>query len=380
MKQLLILTFLAVVCVVHAQDEQSNHSRSLRVYSGIPYQRVNSTDNWYIPDYELGFDLNHSIRLSKQFHVSFGAGLNYSQYRTDPYVRTYLTYTYIPVLGIYESSFASDDYERQTLGKLLNVRVPLNIEYMPTGRWRPYAKLGFLLDFEVWNRSTDVYAHTNSPAPVITPFGQGDVTSQNFLLSGSAAVGVKYSRGNMNFLLGITSQMGFYNSEILEKVTLNRLSFGPELTIRKTIPHTNFPHQGKQANDSISNARPSYLYLEIGGSGFLGSLNFEKNMVRNGDWRLNAKIGGGVFYDGYDAYPSLPVGLSWIYGPKHSIELGVDAVPVMGDFSYSYVSPRIGYRGEMGKRFLMRVTATGLWFVDGGGFFVIPGISFGAKL
>jgi len=76
MKQLLTLTFLVIVCMVNAQDEQSNHSRSLRVYSGTPYQRVESTDNWHIPEYELGFDLNHSIRLSKQFHISFGSGLN----------------------------------------------------------------------------------------------------------------------------------------------------------------------------------------------------------------------------------------------------------------------------------------------------------------
>lgn len=80
-----------------------------------------------------------------------------------------------------------------------------------------------------------------------------------------------------------------------------------------------------------------------------------------------------------NAQLSMPIGLNWISGEKQGFEVGVDVVPVIGSLSNSYLAPHAGYRAELGRKFLLRVTAVGWWFIDGD-VLVVPGVSLGARL
>ena len=375
MKLFLTFTLSILAFAVCSQDSISRNSRSFRIYSGAPFQAVGSTGDWYTPDFEIGFDVSHSVRIKNRFYVSLGLGANYSQFRTDPFVRTWTTLSFSPLSGTTSNSY-TDDYERQTRGSFVNVRIPLQLEYIPIGKWALYGRAGFLFDIEVSYNSVDVFAHSNLAAPESYWYGSSDLYSHEFLLSGTASGGLKYRKENLELLFGLTSQIGFFDFN--KNIRVDRIGIGAEFCIRKTIPNTEFPHRERDQSGSVKKPRSEYLFVEFGGSGYLGSLNYERTLIKNGEYRLNAKAGIGAFLAG-NAQLSLPIGLNWISGEKRGFEIGVDVVPVIGSFSNSYLAPHAGYRAELGRKFLLRITAVGWWSIDGD-VRVVPGVSLGARL
>ena len=171
-----------------------------------------------------------------------------------------------------------DSYERETLGSYSNLRIPLHLEYIPKGKWKPYVKAGFVLDVEVYGRSTDVYANTNNSAPVNSwvhsPSVRGDEMFLSTLLSG----GIKYRHKEIDLLFGLTSQIGLFS--FYNQVEVNRLALGVEFGIRKGISNGIMPNRGQKRNDSISKEKARYVYVEGIGSGGLVSLNFERCLAR----------------------------------------------------------------------------------------------------
>lgn len=117
---------------------------------------------------------------------------------------------------------------------------------------------------------------------------------------------------------------------------------------------------------STRNLRKNALYVELGGTGVLGSLNYSR-IVPFGEKHGLALAAGVAFYG--DAI----VNASYLYGKTNKfLEAGVGY-----SFVENFITPQIGYRFQGKKGFLFRATVMYLTdeeFVDGT---LFGGLSFG---
>jgi hypothetical protein len=95
----------------------------------------------------------------------------------------------------------------------------------------------------------------------------------------------------------------------------------------------------------------------------------EFRLASFGKTSLNAMVGFGyVSYVSYSGSYMFPIGLNVVYGNKrHFAEAGARLtwIPVNGDIEGDFftLQPEIGYRINLGKRFLARLAYTPYWWL-----------------
>lgn len=375
MKFILTLTLSILALVSNAQDSLSRHAFSSSFYAGVPLQQYLSTSEWYKPGVEFGFTQSYSVRLKNRFFLSVGVGINHREYSTDPFIRSWTTYSYSPLQGVYNVQNHTDESERQTRGSFTRVKVPLQMEYMPLGKWTPYARAGFVFDAEIRGSSTDVYANTTTELPVADQSYE-TVYSEDFSLSATLSGGIKYGVGNVELLFGLSSQVGLTN--LRRNYGSNNASIVGEISIRKTIAHDKFPHQTAIKIDPLKHDKKNYLYIEGIGSVPWASLNYERSIFQYAKNRVHARIGFSAEKSGSGVNTIVPLGLTYIYGRKHGFEAGSEFVQVFGH-QHSYLASHLGYRVEMDKNVLLRFNVVGAWYHATNQFFIMPGASLGFR-
>ncbi len=376
MKTLLTFTLTLAAFATFAQDSISRHAFTSSFYAGVPFQQEHSTKDWYEPGYEIGITQSYSFRLKDRFFVSLGVGINYQEYRSEPYKRTWTTYQYYPLLGLSTPVYNVDDYERQTVGKYTRLRVPLLVEYMPAGKWTPYAKAGVTLDAQFNERTDDVYAETQTSLPY-TEQSYFFLDRNEFMLSANLAGGIKYQTRTIEFLFGVSGQYGLTN---FRDYFGKQASLVGEVSIRKTIGHTKFPHQRAIKVEDKKIGKKNYVYLEGLGTVVWASLNYERSLFQLGKNRFHARVGLSVDKSGSGIVVYPPIGLTWIYGRKHGLEVGSEFVQTLGGSRDSYWAAHLGYRYETNNNFLFRVNMTGEWAESTSKQFSLrPGLAFGYR-
>lgn len=375
MTRYLTLTILLLAFAVYSQEDIRNF-RTARIYAGLPFQSGGESQEWYTPDYEIGFDLHHSIRLSKQFFLSAGLGMKYGQFRTDPFIRSWTSYNYSPSIGVYNVQFHKDDYAREVLGRYAHVRFPLQLEYIPSGKWKPYAKAGFVFDSEVFAESKDVYANTNEAVPENSWTYSENVDGDEALISGLISGGVKHQYKDIELMLGISGQVGLFAFD--KKIEAERFAVGVEFGIRKGIRTGIFPNKKGAPIDSTHRENSRYVYAELLGAGGLFSLNFERCLIQGESFRFNQRIGLGV-YSFDDRLFNMPIGFNMVLGRKVGFETGVDVVPIIGDLDESMIIPHVGVRMEFGQLFLRASVGSWIRFRYPNYDIFLPGLSIGKR-
>lgn len=357
MKLLLTFSLSIVACLTLAQDSISRHAFSVNLYSGVPFQQIHESNEWYLPNLDIGVTGSYSVRLKNRFFISLGVGLNHQEYRSEPYKRSWTTYEYSPIIGYYNVQNHEDEIDRQTLGKFVRIRVPLLLEYMPIGKWTPYAKTGLVLDVLTKGRSSDVYAATSIELPSLEQ-SYTSVYADQIQLSASASGGIKYQSQKVELLFGLSSQFRLTNFRNYAGTT-NNASIVGEFSIRRTIAHTKFPHQVAIKIDPQKEIKKNYLYIEGLGSVPWASLNYERSLFRFGKNRLHARVGLSAQKSGGGIVVHPPVGLTWIYGRKHGLEVGTEFIHTLGSHQYFYTTYHFGYRIETNQNLLLRFNVTG---------------------
>lgn len=117
-------------------------------------------------------------------------------------------------------------------------------------------------------------------------------------------------------------------------------------------------------------AGKNFAYLEAGGNGLFGSLNYERQLTDRPGFNLRVGLG---YYHEDTAYLTLPVGGSYLFGLKKEtnfIEIGFGVtttlqrgrLPKKGsqrpdNYFISFV-PSVGYRRHLPNRLMWRVSLT----------------------
>ena len=104
----------------------------------------------------------------------------------------------------------------------------------------------------------------------------------------------------------------------------------------------------------------NFAYAELGGSGYLLSLNYERQLIQMDDVRLNARIGvGSALF--INAVPTL--GINMCYGKRnHFLEVGMNVIrthiiEIMGgQGNMIMANPILGYRAISPGGFFFRAT------------------------
>jgi len=144
---------------------------------------------------------------------------------------------------------------------------------------------------------------------------------------------------------------------------------------------------------AVSYGQPSFkkndIYLEAGGNGLFGSLNYERQLGKVAG--LGARLGVG-FYSEDAFYLTIPVGLNYLFKLKNNRSfidagLGVTFARIDGDLfgdsknsngdNFVSVVPSIGYRKHTTKDLMWRFSFTPVINKDG----LVPwlGIAFGKR-
>jgi len=154
-----------------------------------------------------------------------------------------------------------------------------------------------------------------------------------------------------------------------------------------------------------SNLSKNYVSFEVGGSGGAYSFNYGRIIFKNNKWQMEANIGFSVMpvllYDTYKFYPTIPFGVSVLYGSgHHRLKFGIQNTLYSG---YVYVNPKqneyrngaliskpeykskfhesilpvIGYQYQINTNFFVNVVFTPLVYDNGFTFTPWGGIGFG---
>jgi hypothetical protein len=138
-----------------------------------------------------------------------------------------------------------------------------------------------------------------------------------------------------------------------------------------------------------SNFKRNDLYLEAGGNGLFGSVNYERQLTKEPG--IGARIGVG-FYTENAFYLTIPVGINYLFAlnPKNAfLDAGLGTTfawidsKVFGDDKYSngehFTSfiPSIGYRKHTDKNVMWRVSVSPV--INNEGFVPWIGFSIGKR-
>jgi len=112
------------------------------------------------------------------------------------------------------------------------------------------------------------------------------------------------------------------------------------------------------------------IYLEAGGNGLFGSINYERQLTKEPG--LGARIGIG-FYSENAFYLTIPVGINYLFklkNPKSFIDAGLGVTwtrreltlignnnHYAGDYFVNFI-PSIGYRRRTSKNLMWRISLT----------------------
>jgi hypothetical protein len=119
---------------------------------------------------------------------------------------------------------------------------------------------------------------------------------------------------------------------------------------------------------TFANGQPAFkkndIYLEAGGNGLFGSVNYERQLTKEPG--LGARIGLG-FYSEDAFYVTLPAGINYLFklkNPKSFIDAGlgitwtgIDEKNPRGLHFINFV-PSIGYRRHTSKNVMWRISIT----------------------
>jgi hypothetical protein len=106
------------------------------------------------------------------------------------------------------------------------------------------------------------------------------------------------------------------------------------------------------------------IYLEAGGNGLYGSVNYERQLTKKSG--LQARIGLGIYWN-YDNFLNLPLGINYLFDLKNKksfIDVGVGVtftgIDEKSDGGLHYVNfvPGIGYRRHTSKDVMWRINVT----------------------
>lgn len=128
------------------------------------------------------------------------------------------------------------------------------------------------------------------------------------------------------------------------------------------------------------------IYVEAGGNGLFGSINYEWQLSKEPGFALHAGVG---FYTEKAFYLTIPVGINYLFKLSNNnsfIEggLGVTFAHVNGNLSSNYYSrgngfnnfiPSVGYRKQTAKNLMFRFSLTPV--INNYGFVPWAGVSFG---
>jgi hypothetical protein len=153
--------------------------------------------------------------------------------------------------------------------------------------------------------------------------------------------------------------------------------------------HKLVPGDGILDPEIYGSGRKNAIYGEVGGSGFLLSVNYERKLVEQEKLSLNARVGIGsaIFVS------AIPTGgLNMCLGSKSSkLEIGFNAIRtyafdlfLAGNSTFVLANPIIGYRYANDQGFLFRFTVTPFFelidpddWIDDGFAFPWAGVSMG---
>lgn len=129
------------------------------------------------------------------------------------------------------------------------------------------------------------------------------------------------------------------------------------------------------------------IYLEVGGNGLFGSINYERQFTKEPGFGASVGIG---FYTEDAFYLTIPVGLNYLFKLKNNtsfIDAGLGTTwarvnaKIFGDapaFSKGHFAnfiPSVGYRKQASKNLMSRFSLTPV--INNYGFVPWAGISFG---
>jgi hypothetical protein len=106
------------------------------------------------------------------------------------------------------------------------------------------------------------------------------------------------------------------------------------------------------------------IYLEAGGNGLYGSVNYERQLTKQPG--LQARIGLGIYWH-YDNLLKLPVGINYLFNLKNKksfidVGFGVTFIGIdektYGGLNYVNFVPGIGYRRHTLKNVMWRISFT----------------------
>jgi len=151
------------------------------------------------------------------------------------------------------------------------------------------------------------------------------------------------------------------------------------------------------------NPKKNSVYLEVGGTAGIYSLNYSRVLFVKNRWKLSANIGASVMpvllYDTYSFYPIVPIGITVLYGENHHfLKIGITNTIYMG---YNYqnkanddspisspqydkifhesIFPQIGYQYQLNKTFYSNIVFSPLIYDNGVSFKLWGGIGFGVN-
>ena len=167
-----------------------------------------------------------------------------------------------------------------------------------------------------------------------------------------------------------------------------RYGYGLAVGIRKNISPGKWPHRTKP--DSSSAKAANVLYAELGGSGLLYSINYERRLVKAGKFGANWRLGMAIWpaadnilsvESRYFTPQTVLTGLNFTYGNEHKVEAGATFTRFLADMDppMDYVCPSVGYRYESSYKNFARASFVIITEPSDGRWFPWMGISYGRR-